>query len=146
MLSAIRSVEFSKSFSEYVCIGDAITVKHNGFAFTATIEHDADKHIDDDDCHNTDQSVTGCNAEQQADLLAARKAWSNDEWFYCGVVISASHESGAHWDHLASLWGIEVNYPDSDGNNHLLTFANDLLAEAVENLLGQLEMLIKSLG
>ena len=129
---------FKEKFGEYVYEWDSITVEKNGLIFTATIEHDADYHIDDDDSHNVDQSVTGCNARQQKRLLNARRAWFNDEWFYCGIVVSIKTNTGMVLNnHAASLWGIEANYPMSDKrrrnpNTYLTDVANELLPEAEE--------------
>ncbi len=127
-------LRFDKPFGAYVCHGDKITVDHEGLRFTARIEHDSFAGIDDDDCHNTNQTITGCNAEQQKRLLAAREAWKRDEWFYCGITLHARHKStGATWDDLGSLWRIEANYPQGD-NTYLTEVANELLANAVEQV------------
>lgn len=123
-------MEFAKGFDAYVCPGDTIETILDGITYTARIERDQCATLDDDDCHNIDQSVTGCNDEQQEKLLKARTAWFGMEWWYCGVVISASKDGIEINDHAASLWGIEANYPDSD-NAYLLDVANELLPEAV---------------
>ena len=136
---------FTEKFDRYVCIGDTITCEAEGFTFTARIEHDPDYHIDDDDCYNTDQEVTGCNEAQQAKLLEARQAWFDDEWFYCGIVISVSRNGVELDDHAASLWGIECNYPGSD-NSYLQTVANELLEEAIEDAKGQRARIIEKLS
>lgn len=120
-------------FDDYVCPGDSVSFEYNGVTYTTRIVFDEDYHIDDDDCHNTDQSVTGCSDEHFKHLLKARNAWFNDEWFYGGVVISAEL-GGWSSDYLASLWGIEVNYPRSDGetdNSYLSEVADELLEEAI---------------
>jgi hypothetical protein len=122
---------FAESFDKFACIGDTITCTADGFDVTARLEFDADSHIDDDDCHNEDQAVTGCNDEQFAKLLEARKAWLNDEWHYCGVVLSVSRAGVLLDDHAASLWGIELNYPGGD-NSYLTETANELLDEALD--------------
>ena len=57
-------------------------------------------------------------------------AWKNDEWFYCGVIISVKIEDVELTDHGASLWGIGANYPDSE-NEYLTEVANELLGEAM---------------
>lgn len=133
---------FTKTFSLHVCPGDEISVDHEGFRFTARIEHDPFAGIDDDDCHNPDQSVTGCNDDQQARLLAAREAWNRDKWFYCGITLRAWHKStGATWDDLGSLWRIEANYPHGD-NTYLTEVANELLAAAIEQVLGKIRELL----
>ena len=59
------------------------------------------------------------------------EAWRNDEWFYCGVVISVRFDGIEIDDHASSLWGIEANYPDSD-NAYLAEVANELLPEAID--------------
>lgn len=58
-----------------------------------------------------------------ADYQALR-AWCNDEWLWCGIVITATVDDCP----LASdsLWGIDCNYPGSD-NSYLLEIANELL-------------------
>lgn len=124
-------MEFSQTFDEYVCCYDTISVEIDGYEITARIEFDEDYKIDDDDCHNPDQSVTGCNDEQFDKLLAAREAWFRDEWFYCSVILSISKNGIELDDNAASLSGIECNYPDSD-NSHLTEVANELLPEALE--------------
>ena len=121
---------FTSKFNGYVCENDSIETEIDGVTYRARIERDTDYGIDDDDCHNPDQSVTGCNDEQFDKLCSTRRAWFNDEWFYCGVVISA-HKAGICLDMYASaLWGIEANYPDSD-NAYLSEVANELLEEAI---------------
>lgn len=136
---------FTQSFDKYVCEGDAISTNYEGFDFVATVYRDTDYRIDDDDCHNPDQSVTGCNDEQFERLLSARKAWFNDEWFYCGIVLSAYKNGILIDDHIASLWGIECNYPDSD-NSYLLKVANDLLDEGIEQAKGSLSTMLDKLA
>ena len=78
---------FTQKFNKYVCTGDTITTEAEGFTITARIEHDADYHIDHDDCHNEDQNVTGCDDKQFAKLLEARRAWFTADWFYCALVL-----------------------------------------------------------
>lgn len=130
-------MEFKEKFEKYVCNGDSITLKSNGITFEARIEHDSDSNIDDDDIHNIDQLVTGCNEEQQERLLAAREAWSKNEWFYCGIVLTATID-GIELNSTESLWAIEANYPNSE-NNYLDEVANDLLAEIMESVSNELE-------
>ena len=57
------------------------------------------------------------------------RAWCDDEWFYCGIVVTVSRNG----IDLAteSLWGIECNYPDS-GNAHLGETARELADEAID--------------
>lgn len=58
------------------------------------------------------------------------RAWCNDEWKYCGIVLSVVKDDVTLTEHAASLWGIELNYPDSD-NAYLTEVANELLDEAL---------------
>lgn len=56
------------------------------------------------------------------------RAWCNDEWFWCGIVVTVSRddiELGS-----ASLWGTEANYPGSR-NEYLLEVANEIADEAL---------------
>lgn len=127
--------KFTETFSGYCCVGDTISTEFDGFDIVARIVHDTDYGIDDDDCYNVDQSVTGCDDEQFAWLLECRKRWQNDEWHYCGLVLSVSRNGVSLSDHAASLWGIKLNYPQRDGkidNSYLNEVANELLDEAVK--------------
>lgn len=124
---------FTKGFDKYVCQGDSISTQVGPLTIKARIEYDHDYRIDDDDCHNVDQTVTGCDDEQQNRLLNAREAWCRDEWFYAGVMLSIKFDEILIDDHFAALWGIEVNYPDSD-NSYLLEVANQLLTENLDKI------------
>ena len=124
-------LEFTDKFDSFVCMGDSISVDHDGFTISARIEFDDQYTIDDDDAHNVDQSVTGCDDEQQETLLKNRRAWMENEWWYGGVVLSVSKNDIMLDEHAASLWGIEINYPTSD-NGYLTDVANELLSEALE--------------
>lgn len=75
--------------------------------------------------------------------FAALKAWCNDEWWYCGVVLSVEREGVTLDEHAASLWGIECNYPTGD-NAYLTEVANELLSEALEAGRAVLEKLCAS--
>lgn len=122
---------FTEKFDSYVCIRDTITCYVEGFTLVARIEHDADASIDDGYCHNVNQEVTGSNVEQQKKLSEAREAYFNEQWFYCGVVISVSRNGVELEENAASLWGFECNYPDSD-NAYLTDVANELIDDAME--------------
>jgi len=117
--------------TNYACRGESIEADVDGYTITATIEHDEDASIDDDDTHNTDQRVTGCDHKQQEDLPNARKAYHDGRWFYCGIVLSVRRRGVEVTEHAASLWGIECNYPGSD-NSYLTDVANELIEEAIE--------------
>lgn len=121
---------FTKEFGDYACDGATIECEKDGFEIVARIEMDSDYHIDNDDCHNVDQSVTGCTDEQFKRMMKARTAWLNDEWFCCGVVLSVSRKGIELDSYAASLWGIECSYPGST-NEYLTEVANELLDEAI---------------
>lgn len=121
---------FVQAFKGFVAFGDSIETHHNGYRIAARIEHDDQTRIDDDDCHSEDQERTGCTDEQHAQLMAARRAWFDNEWHYCGVVLSVTRDGVMLDEHAASLWGIECNYPGSD-NSYLNSVANELLPEAL---------------
>lgn len=122
---------FTQKFDAFAIQGDSITTCYEGFTITATILNDDWAHIDDDDTHNPDQSVTGCDKDQQSRLIAAREAWKRDEWNYCGIVLSVTKNGVPITDNAAAIWGLECNYPGSD-NSYLAEVANDLLPEAIE--------------
>jgi len=106
---------FETPFDTYVCEGDMITGTLNGYDLTARVERDYDTNPHVYDCYTPE----------------AVKAWKDDEWYYCGIVLSVSRNGVTVDDHAASLWGIECNYPGSD-NAYLLEVANELTGEAVE--------------
>jgi len=135
--------KFTEQFDGYVVPGESISIEISDVKFKATIYHDPDAHIDDDDSHNVDQNVTGCNADQQTKLLEARRAWQDDEWFYCGVVVVASVDGIEIAEE--SLWSIEANYPESD-NSYLTEVASDLLNEVIPAVKVELERKITALN
>jgi hypothetical protein len=101
-------------FDAYVCEGDRIEWTCEGFDFVASLQHDTDTKPTDFECYET------------ADI----ERWKNDEWFYCGLVLSVSFKGIELSDHAASLWGIDCNFgPD---NAYLSEVAQDLEAEALE--------------
>ena len=92
---------------------NSIDCEVDGVTYTARLERDTDTAPTDYECY--DEAVI--------------EAWNRDEWHYFGVVIDAGID-GWEKSHLASLWGIEGNFPSSD-NSYFLQVANDLLQEAV---------------
>ncbi|MEM0984835.1 MAG: hypothetical protein AAGJ32_01185 [Pseudomonadota bacterium] len=137
-------MSFTERFQSFVCEGDSITCEAQGFEITARIVRD--------DCPDApDQRQDGFwpslykdapgfigpgnnfrerFAEAQALAEAVMQAWRDDEWFYCGIVLSVSREGIVLDSYAASLWGIQANYPDSD-NSYLNTIASELLPEAL---------------
>jgi hypothetical protein len=136
---------FTQKFDIFACEGDSIECEREGFTVIARIERDCDYHIDHDDGHNPNQSVTGCDDAQQAKLLEARQLWLENEWFYCGIVLDVYFNDIPVSENAASLWGIECNYPGAD-NSYLQTEANELLEEAIEDAKGQRARIIEALS
>jgi len=137
-------MNFTEKFQTYVCLGDSISVDIGEYTVTARIAHDdtVDK-PGDRDCGfwpSLDPNAAGYigdgngwrkRFEQQAKAESIMAAWKNDEWFYCGIILSVKIYGIELTDHAASLWGIEANYPDSD-NGYLSEVANELLGEALD--------------
>lgn len=102
---------FKDNFKECALIGDSITCNIKDVTYTATLHHDRESRPEDSECYSESQI----------------KRFYDDEWHYCGIVISAER-NGWVKENLASLWGIELNLGD---NSYLLEVANDLLEEAI---------------
>ena len=142
-------------FQTYVCAGDSVDCQIDGITYTARIEVDdsSDKPDQRDDgfwpsLKPSSAGFIGHKSQATLRRHTARakeimQSWLNDEWFYCGVVISAAIEDDdgktvSLGDHLASLWGIECNYPTftksqrKRSNSFISECANDLLSEAIE--------------
>lgn len=102
-------------FDSYACEGDSITWNAEGFDITARIEYDHNTTPDDSDCYSPIKI----------------KQWKNDEWFFCGVVLSVSKNGVELSDHTASLWGIECNY-NKRSNRYLSEVAKELELEALD--------------
>jgi len=102
-------------FAKYVCIGDTIEWTHQGFDFVARVAQDYDTKPADFDCYGP-EDVT---------------RWKNDEWFYCGIVLSVYFKGIELSDHAASLWGIDCNFSDTS-NAYLSEVAQEIEAEALD--------------
>ncbi len=141
----VREPDFAEQFLPYVCLGDSISVDVGEYIITARIAHDdsPDKPDERQDGYwpSLDRKAAGFIGagngwrkrfeEQQAKAESVMAAWLNDEWFYCGIILSVTIDETELTDHAASLWGIEANYPDSE-NAYLTEVANELLPEALE--------------
>ncbi len=135
---------FTKPFDEFVCEGDTRECESEGFTIQARIVRDdsPDSPPERDDGfwpskNKNDAGWIGDNPaksfdDQMKEAQAILASWKNDEWFYCGVVLSVSKNGVMLDKHAASLWGIECNYPNGDKNAYLLEVANDLLSEAID--------------
>lgn len=108
-------------FGEYVCEGDSITWKAEGFDFVAQVQYDTDTKPTDFDCY-TPEDV---------------QRWRDGDWFYVGVVLSVSRNGVELSGHAASLWGVDCNFSNTS-NAHLSEVAQELEGEALET--ARLEM------
>ena len=117
---------FTEKFDDYAITGESISCTIGDTTYTARISHDDYYHIDDDDMHNEDQSVTGCDDETHAKAMEARAEWFRSGWFYGVLTLTAERDGWTKY--YGSLGGIEINYPAGD-NNYLTESANELLAE-----------------
>lgn len=136
---------FTETFARFVCEGDAIHCEKDGFQITARIVRDDCPDAPDErqdgfwpSLYKDAPGFIGPGKkfrqrfeEAQAHAEHIMEAWRNDEWFYCGVILSVSVAGVSLLDHAASLWGVESNYPDTD-NSYLTETANELLAEAID--------------
>lgn len=98
-------------FQKYACQGDTVSWSVDGFDIVAHIEYDHDTRPTDFDCYDDEQI----------------KAWCNDEWFFCGIVLAVSRNNVELTDHAASLWGVDCN----------LGTDNDCLSEMCAELEGE---------
>ena len=135
---------FTQKFENFVCLGDSVSCEVGAYSVTARICHDDTPDRPDQrqdgfwpSLYKDDAGFIGAGNgfrdrfdKAQAKAQAIMDAWKNDEWFYCGVVLSVKIQDVELTDHGASLWGIEANYPDSD-NLYLTEVANELLGEAI---------------
>ena len=107
-------------FDNYVVIGDYVeyTPAENnprGFTIRAIIAEDRDTSPSDYDCYTREE------IEQ----------WKNDEWFFCGVVLSVYKAGVCLSANAASLWGVECNFPGTS-NDYLLDVIKKLENEALQ--------------
>lgn len=133
---------FRQDFAPFACVGDSISCTVDGIDYEARLVFDSDTKPMDYDvpgwCFDT--KAPGRAGKRNRDLI---EAWKRDEWFYCGVVISAAKAGVELSDHAAALWGIEVNHPsrEKNPNTYLRVAANELLPEAIKHARAQLERL-----
>lgn len=118
-------------FDAFVCVGDSIEWEKEGFTIRARIEFDSDSRPDDSECYTKRQI----------------QAWRDDEWFFCGVVLSVSRNGVSICGHAASLWGIDCNFPSrrKNPNSYLAEVAQELESEAIEEAKRERARIIKAL-
>lgn len=110
---------FKETFRNDLQPGDSISVEIAGVTYTARIEYDNETRPDDFDCYD------------ETDIAR----WQQDDWRFCGLVISAECE-GWSKDHVLSLWGIELGFSDS-GDKYWNEVANECLHEALAHFMPQ---------
>ncbi len=105
-------------FPAYACIGDTIEWQKDGFTLKARIAEDFGSRPEGSDCYTKGQI----------------QKWKDDEWFFCGIVVSVWILDKQIESHAASLWGIECNFPSrrKNPNLHLSEVAQDLESEALD--------------
>ena len=120
------------SFSPYVCVGDTVHWSLDGFDFVARIESDCDTRPDQSECYTPRQV----------------QAWNNNEWFYCGVVLSVYFNGVELSDHAASLWGIDCNFPSrrKNPNAYLSEVCEDLQGEALDVARSEVTRILSALS
>ena len=122
---------FTKGFDKYACEGDTITCEHDGFTLVATIHRDSDAIPETDSAYALDKAIVD--------------AWYQDEWFYCGVAVTAyCDEIKLTGTYEHALWGIECNFPGSD-NSYLRDVANDYIPDAIESAKAKIRMLVQKM-
>ena len=62
------------------------------------------------------------------------KAWFNNEWHWCSVILSISKNGLLLSNHAASMGGVAMNHPSDDGESgaDVTAVANELLDDAVQ--------------
>lgn len=107
-------------FNDYIIIGDFVeyTPAENnprGFTIRATINEDCDSTPYDSECYSEDEI----------------RQWKNDDWFYCGVILSVYKAGVCLSANASSLWGVECNFPGTS-NDYLLDVIKELETEALQ--------------
>lgn len=139
---------FAKDFDRYVCADDTIECEVDGFTLIARIYFDDDSSAPDErqdgfwpSLDPNDAGYIGAKskstlARHMARANAVMEAWRNDEWFYCGVAVTAWKDDvqlTGEYDH--ALWGVECNYPSTRKGNpnvYLREVANEYVTEVLE--------------
>ena len=107
-------------FNDYVLIGDFVeyTPENNnprGFVIRATIKEDCDTSPSHYDCYTEEQIAS----------------WQNDDWFYCGVILSVYKAGVCLSANAVSLWGVECNFPNAS-NSRISDIVEELETEALQ--------------
>jgi len=146
---------FTKGFGPNAATGDTIECDlGEGWTVTAQLYED-DCRDRPDECDegfwpSRNPEAAGyvhpsCFGAEQVKAVAAMAAWEAGDWFFCGVVVRVKFMG-----HLFSteygnaLWGVECNHPSAPDNAYLLTVANDLLPEALDDAKRELAGIIEA--
>jgi hypothetical protein len=134
---------FTKGFGKFVSDGDRIETEVDGFRVVATAHYDDDTtppyerqdgFWPSKDPKNAGYVLPGDYETQMAKAKRVMEAWEADEWHYFGVAVVVYKNDVKLTDTYAhALWGIEGNYPEGDANEYMMTVANDLLPDAIED-------------
>ena len=115
-------------FNSFAVVGDSVRWDHEGYNLIATILHDDCTSIADFDCYSA----------------VKIKQWNNNDWFFCGIIVSAEKNGVKLSDNAASLWGIDCNY-NKTSNKYLSEVCADLQGEAIEDAKEEEKRIIKAL-
>jgi hypothetical protein len=120
-------MKFTAQFDSYACPNDSIRRNlTDSVAVVARLEFDADTTPGDSDCYEAKDVIR----------------WKRGEWFFGGVVLSVEVNGETVQDHVASLWGIDVNF--GEDNSYLAEVSNNLLDEAKDEIRGVLDRVAKA--
>ena len=115
------------NFNSFVVVGDSVQWEYEGYNLTARVVYDDSTRIADFQCYSA----------------LKIKQWEN-EWFFCGIVISVEKNGVLLLDHAASLWGIDCNY-NKTSNKYLSEVCADLQCEAMETAKKEEKRIIEAL-
>ena len=137
-------MKFTEKFDRFSTIDDAIICSGGGYRIIATLLEedcpDAPDQRQDGFWPSLDPKEAGFIGQgksiedwRHANIRAKEimRCWSDGEWYYAGLVLSVRFKGVLLASHAASLWGVEVNYPDTD-NSYLTQIANELLPHAMQ--------------
>lgn len=115
-------------FADYVCVGDSITWKKDGFTFTASIHADS---------ATTPYDFGGHSSKKI-------KEWENNQWFFCGIIVSATKGGIVLSENVANLWGLVCNY-NKNSSRYLRTVCMDLQDDALSEANLQIQKIVQAL-
>lgn len=75
----------------------------------------------------------------------ALRAWCNDEWYWCGIVVTVTHTESELELTSESLWGVDANHPNED-NSYLTECAESLAESALSEARNRAKALANALN